>query len=69
MATSETVATAASSGRGSIKKMLGVLPRNQLADLANVGPATLRDFEVLGIWSVAELAKRQPFTIYRTLRK
>ncbi|MBL8764019.1 MAG: helix-hairpin-helix domain-containing protein [Phycisphaerae bacterium] len=39
----------------------------QLADLANVGPATLRDFEVLGIRSIAQLARRDPLALYRAL--
>lgn len=38
-----------------------------LSDLANVGPATLKDFEVLGIRTVAALARREPFALYREL--
>ena len=33
----------------------------QLADLISIGPAMLRDFDMLGINSVAELAKQEPF--------
>ena len=39
----------------------------QLNDLISVGPAMLRDFELLGISSVAELAKSNPGTMYRRL--
>lgn len=39
----------------------------QLADLANVGPATLQDFQVLGIRSVAQLARRNPWRLYDAL--
>lgn len=38
-----------------------------LRDLANVGLATLRDFETLGIRTVAQLAKQEPFALYRKL--
>ncbi|MCC6358710.1 MAG: mitomycin resistance protein [Phycisphaerales bacterium] len=38
-----------------------------LGDLANVGRATLKDFEVLGIRTVAALARREPFALYREL--
>ncbi len=39
----------------------------QLADLANVGPATLGDFAVLGISSVRQLARRDPLRLYHSL--
>lgn len=42
-------------------------PRKQLADLANVGPATLADFRVLGISSVAQLRRRDAFKLYDAL--
>jgi nucleotidyltransferase/DNA polymerase involved in DNA repair len=39
----------------------------QLRDLISVGPAMLRDFELLGVRSVAELARRNPERLYREL--
>jgi hypothetical protein len=39
----------------------------QLGDLISVGPAMLRDFEILGIRSVAQLAKQQPREMYERL--
>jgi nucleotidyltransferase/DNA polymerase involved in DNA repair len=39
----------------------------QLHDLISVGPAMLRDFELLGVRSVAELARRNPERLYREL--
>lgn len=39
----------------------------QLGDLISVGPAMLRDFEILGIRSVAQLAKQQPRKMYERL--
>jgi nucleotidyltransferase/DNA polymerase involved in DNA repair len=39
----------------------------ELADLVSVGPATLRDFERLGIRTVAELARRSPEKLYEQL--
>ena len=41
----------------------------ELGDLFSVGPAMLRDFETLGIRSVAELAKREPMRMYRKLER
>lgn len=41
--------------------------RKELKDLKNVGAATLGDFAVLGIRSVAQLARRDPFRLYRAL--
>jgi nucleotidyltransferase/DNA polymerase involved in DNA repair len=41
-------------------------PRN-LSDLISVGPAMLRDFEMLGIHSVKQLARRNPARLYRKL--
>jgi hypothetical protein len=40
----------------------------QLADLISIGPAMLRDFELLGIHSVAQLARRNPRKLYENLR-
>ena len=38
-----------------------------LADLGSVGPAMLRDFERLGVRSVAQLARRNPEQLYEEL--
>jgi nucleotidyltransferase/DNA polymerase involved in DNA repair len=39
----------------------------QLSELISVGPAMLRDFEFLGIRSVAQLAKQNPQRMYEKL--
>jgi pathogenicity locus Cdd1 protein len=39
----------------------------QLDDLVSVGPAIVRDFELLGIYSVAQLARRNPEKLYEKL--
>ena len=39
----------------------------KLQDLISVGPAILRDFELLGIDTVAQLAKADPRNMYRRL--
>jgi hypothetical protein len=39
----------------------------RLKDLVSIGPATLKDFELLGIHSVAQLSKRSPDRMYREL--
>lgn len=39
----------------------------RLADLISIGPAMLRDFELLGIQSVAELARQNPQRLYEKL--
>jgi nucleotidyltransferase/DNA polymerase involved in DNA repair len=38
--------------------------RRELKDLISVGPATLRDFDRLGIHSVARLATQNPQALY-----
>lgn len=38
-----------------------------LGDLVSVGPAIARDFELLGIGSVAQLARRNPEKMYEEL--
>lgn len=38
-----------------------------LKDLISIGPAMLRDFKLLGIHSVAQLARRDPKKLYETL--
>ena len=39
----------------------------KLADLISIGPAMLRDFELLGIGSVAQLARQNPQRLYDKL--
>jgi Pathogenicity locus len=39
----------------------------QLSELVSIGPAMLRDFEMLGIHSVAQLARRDPHAMYEAL--
>jgi hypothetical protein len=39
----------------------------QLRDLVSIGPAMLRDFELLGIHSVSQLAYENPQQMYREL--
>lgn len=46
-----------------------VLKQRQLADLISVGPAMLRDFKILGIRSVKQLARQNPARLYQQLCK
>lgn len=39
----------------------------RLEDLVSIGPAALRDFEMLGIRSVAQLARQNPDRLYEKL--
>jgi nucleotidyltransferase/DNA polymerase involved in DNA repair len=39
----------------------------ELSDLVSIGPAMLRDFERMGIHSVAQLARRNPKKLYEKL--
>jgi hypothetical protein len=39
----------------------------KLADLVSIGPAMLRDFELLGVRSVAQLAREEPAGLYKRL--
>lgn len=39
----------------------------QLKDLVSIGPAMLKDFELLGISSVAQLRRRSPKRMYEEL--
>ncbi len=39
----------------------------ELKDLVSIGPAMLRDFELLGITSVAQLSRRNPEKLYEKL--
>jgi len=42
-------------------------PQRRLMDLVSVGPAMVRDFELLGIHTVAQLARRNPEKLYEKL--
>ena len=44
-------------------------PQRQLCDLISMGPAMLRDFELLGIRSVAQLAKQDARSMYTRLER
>ena len=52
---------------GTVGTMARRSPPEHLADLANVGPATLADFRVLGIRTLPQLAKQDAFRLYRRL--
>ncbi len=39
----------------------------ELGDLISIGPAMLRDFELLGIRSVTQLAKQNPLRMYEKM--
>jgi nucleotidyltransferase/DNA polymerase involved in DNA repair len=39
----------------------------ELRDLVSIGPAMLRDFERIGVRSVAQLARAKPETLYEKL--
>jgi len=41
----------------------------QLADLISIGPAMLRDFELLGIRSVVQLGRQNPQRMYGRLNR
>ncbi|HVO82409.1 MAG TPA: helix-hairpin-helix domain-containing protein [Terriglobales bacterium] len=41
--------------------------KRQLPDLVSVGPAMLRDFRLLGIQTVRQLARRNPEKLYEQL--
>jgi nucleotidyltransferase/DNA polymerase involved in DNA repair len=43
------------------------IQERRLKDLISIGPATLRDFELLGIRSVKQLARQNPVTLYKKL--
>jgi len=46
---------------------LAAMPQRRLQDLISVGPAFLRDFELLGVRSVEQLARRNPEKLYEGL--
>ena len=41
----------------------------RLRDLVSIGPAMLKDFDLLGIRSVAQLARQKPESLYKKLCK
>jgi pathogenicity locus Cdd1 protein len=43
--------------------------RKRLEDLISIGPAMLRDFEMLGIHGVAQLARQNPQRMYARLNR
>ncbi len=43
--------------------------QRRLEDLTSIGPAMLRDFEMLGIRSMAQLAKQSPRRMYARLNR
>ena len=43
------------------------IKERRLQDLVSIGPAMLRDFELLGIRSVAQLARQKPEGLYEKL--
>ncbi len=43
------------------------MDERKLEDLVSVGPALLRDLHLLGISTVAQLARRRPEALYREL--
>jgi nucleotidyltransferase/DNA polymerase involved in DNA repair len=44
-----------------------LVQERRLSDLVSIGPAMLRDFELLGIRSVQQLARQNPVSLYRKL--
>jgi len=54
------------SGKTTVTRKTRETPR-QLADLISVGPAMLRDFAMLGVKNVAQLAKQNPQRMYARL--
>jgi hypothetical protein len=50
-------------------KEIAVPAQRQLQDLISIGPAMLRDFELLGVRSVSQLAKQNPRKLYSRLER
>jgi hypothetical protein len=69
----------AKAGTEGVFGMLGRKPRparqrkvgdgRQLGDLISIGPAMLRDFELLGIRNVGQLARQNPQRLYKKLSR
>jgi hypothetical protein len=47
--------------------MTVTMRKRELKDLVSIGPAMLRDFEMLGVRSVAQLARQEPKEMYERL--
>ncbi len=56
-----------SAGAAMQRKMAARVRGRQLGDLISIGPAMLRDFELLGIRSVAQLSRQDPQKMYEKL--
>ena len=52
---------------GLSRKNFALAKERRLQDLISVGPAMLRDFEMLGIRNVAQLARANPKAMYKKL--
>ena len=52
-----------------IRKKDAPTERRQLGQLISIGPAMLRNFELLGIRSVAQLAKQNPHRMYEKMER
>ena len=57
------------SAKTEIRKKDARLQRRQLEDLISIGPAMLRDFELLKIRSVAQLARQNPQKMYEKMER
>jgi hypothetical protein len=47
--------------------MTQMASRRELQDLISVGPAILRDFQMLGVKTVAQISRREPREMYEQL--
>jgi hypothetical protein len=54
-------------GKFEVKEIFMATSNRQLGDLISIGPAMLRDFELLGIHSVTQLARQNPRQLYDKL--
>jgi hypothetical protein len=50
-----------------VKEIFMAKSARQLADLISIGPAMLRDFEMLGIRNMKQLARQNPQRMYERL--
>src|SRR5690242_12729975 len=53
--------------RAAARKKGGTVPSRSLSDLVSVGPATLKDFHLLGIRSIADLARAESRELYERM--
>jgi predicted RecB family nuclease len=51
-----------------VKEVFVAKKARELGELISIGPAMLRDFEMMGIRSVAQLAKQNPLRMYEKMR-